>query len=205
MFATRFLPEASQSIFFSAEVGKHLPAAPHRSPRLDSAHHRSSPSPSARHRPPSGPPKTDSCRAAFLQAVTASAPSYTSGPRVPARLLAHAKRRRSRSGCRRDSAPGAGQPYPSFQTSPWRSGRRHLGRAGRRERTAPASLSWEKRRERTLGGGGGRGAGLPQPRARRLLPEEALDVLLAVAQVAPSVQGGVGDQQQPPRAPHTAL
>lgn len=49
--------------------------------------------------------------------------------------------------------------------------------------------------------GGGARARSRSP-ARRLLPEEALDVLLAVTQVPPSVQGGVGDQQQAPRAPH---
>lgn len=49
------------------------------------------------------------------------------------------------------------------------------------------------------------GAGrAPAAPAQRLLPEEALDVLLAVAQVPPSVQGGVGDQQQAPRPPHAA-
>lgn len=67
----------------------------------------------------------------------------------------------------------------------------------------PLHLPGRGERGESGGRGGGGGRARSRSPTRRLLPEEALDVLLAVAQVAPSVQGGVGDQQQAPRAPHT--
>lgn len=69
---------------------------------------------------------------------------------------------------------GALQPYPGFQTSPWRSGRRHLGRAGRRERTAPASPSWEKRGERALSAAGEGPGRVPQPLRSAYSPRKLL-------------------------------